>query len=149
MMHNTSDMLNEIIAVARDGQTFYTEAATKVEDPQLRTSFREIATIKGRMVTELSAAVSRDGEKPATHGTWVGDLNKFYAKVRGMFGDRDYAYVAQLEESEDRLKARLDQALAETSTPQTVRDTLTRLLPQVRQCHDLMRERKLTMKRAA
>ncbi len=149
MMNNTSDMLNDIIAVARDGQTFYAEAATKVQDPVLRTSFQKISEIKGGMVTELSKAVRSDGERPATHGTWVGDLNKFYAKVRGLFGDRDYAYVAQLEESEDRLKAKVDEALAATSTPQSVRDSLTRLLPQVRQCHDLMRERKLTMKRAA
>ena len=95
--------LNDLIEIARDGKSFYEEAATKVKDAELSALFTRIAGVKGRIVAALSGSVAASGGKPAEHGTVVGSMQQFYGKVRAAFGDTNYGYVAELEESEDRL----------------------------------------------
>ena len=95
--------LNDLIEIARDGHDFYTEAAGKVKDAELSALFMRIAGVKQDIVPRLSTVVASAGGKPAEHGTMVGSMQQFYGKVRAAFGDTNYGYVAELEESEDRL----------------------------------------------
>ena len=43
--------LNDLIEIARDGKSFYEEAATKVKDAELAALFTRIAGVKGRIVS--------------------------------------------------------------------------------------------------
>uniref|UniRef100_UPI00203C3382 PA2169 family four-helix-bundle protein n=1 Tax=Enterobacter hormaechei TaxID=158836 RepID=UPI00203C3382 len=70
---------------------------------ELSALFTRIAGVKARIVAALSGSVAASGGKPAEHGTMVGSMQQFYGKVRAAFGDTNYGYVAELEESEDRL----------------------------------------------
>src|SRR2546427_655831 len=78
--------LNDLIEIARDGKSFYEEAATKVKDAELSALFTRIAGVKGRIVAALSGSVAASGGKPAEHGTMVGSMQQFYGKVRAAFG---------------------------------------------------------------
>jgi len=89
------------------------------------------------------------GGKPAEHGTMVGAMQQFYGKVRAALGDTTYGYVAELEESEDRLLKAFQDTLADADTPPTARAEVQELLPRVRECHDVMRERKHVLKQAS
>jgi len=148
MSNKTAHTLNDLIAIARDGKDFYEEAAQKVDDAELRTLFSRIATTKGQIVTELSAAVQAAGGKPEDSGTVVGSMQQMYGKLRATLGDTEYGYVAELEESEDRLLEAFDEAARDADTPPAARDVVVRLLPEVRASHDVMRSRKLAMKNA-
>jgi uncharacterized protein (TIGR02284 family) len=75
-------------------------------------------------------------------------MQQVYGKVRAAFGDKEYGYVAELEESEDRLLKAFKETIADESTPQAARTAAQELLPQVTECHDTMRARKHAMKRA-
>ena len=97
--------LNDLIEIARDGGDFYTEAAGKVKDSELSALFSQMASHKRDIVAGLSASVAAAGGKPAEHGTMVGTMRQAYGKVRAALGDADYAYVAELEDTEDRLLA--------------------------------------------
>lgn len=141
-MNNTAHTLNDLIEIARDGQEFYTEAAGKVDDSELVALFRRIANVKSQIVSTLSASVSAAGGTPAERGTFVGSMQQLYGKVRAAFGDTDYGYVAELEESEDRLLAAFRDVLSDSDTPPAAREAAQRLLPEVQQCHDVMRTRK-------
>lgn len=55
----------------------------------------------------------------------------------------------KLEESEDRLLKAFTEAASDQDMPATAREAVTRLLPEVRECHNLMRARKQAMKNAA
>ncbi|SEL53702.1 conserved hypothetical protein [Pseudoxanthomonas sp. GM95] len=145
----TTHTLNDLIAIARDGQDFYTEAAGKVDDATLSALFSRIAGVKQDIVRDLSAAVTAAGGEPATHGTVVGTMQEFYGKVRATLGDKQYGYVAELEESEDRLLKAFTQAASDNDASVAVREAAQRLLPQVRECHNVMRDRKHAMKNAA
>ncbi len=147
--NKTAHTLNDLISIARDGKDFYEEAAQKVEDTELRTLFARIATVKSQIVNDLSAAVQAAGGKPESSGTMVGSMQQMYGKVRATFGDKEYGYVAELEESEDRLLEAFDEAARDSDTPPAARDVVVRLMPEVRECHDVMRARKLAMKNAS
>ncbi len=148
-MNHSNHILNDLVSVARDGKSFYDDAASKIDNPELRTLFTRIATVKGDIVTSLSSEIRTTGDTPADSGTWVGSFNKLYGDMRAMFGDKSYAFVAQLEESEDRLLKGFNDALQDKEISPNARMMLTRLLPEVRGCHDIMRTRKLEMKKAA
>ncbi|MET0549640.1 MAG: PA2169 family four-helix-bundle protein [Xanthomonas sp.] len=145
----TTHSLNDLIAISRDGKDFYEEAAKKVGDAELSTLFLRIAGVKSDIVSSLSAVVQSVGGKPEEHGTMVGSMQQMYGKVRAALGDTKYGFVAELEESEDRLLKAFNETIADADTPVAARDAATRLLPEVRACHDVMRTRKHAMKNAA
>jgi len=142
----TAHTLNDLIEIARDGQDFYTEAAKKVENAELSALFTRIAGVKSQIVTSLSSTVAATGSKPAEHGTVVGSMQQFYGKVRATLGDTQYGYVAELEESEDRLLKAFRDTLTDSDTPPAARAEVTRLLPTVEETHQVMRDRKHAMK---
>jgi uncharacterized protein (TIGR02284 family) len=142
----TTHTLNDLIEIARDGKEFYTEAAGKVKDTELSSLFTRIAGVKDEIVRSLSATVLAAGGKPAEHGTVVGSMQQFYGKVRATLGDTQYGYVAELEESEDRLLKAFKDTLTDADTPPAARQEVQRLLPQVQECHAVMRDRKHAMK---
>lgn len=148
-MNHSNHILNDLVSVARDGKTFYEEAATKIDNPELRTLFTRIATVKGDIVSSLSSEIRTTGETPSDSGTWVGSFNKMYGDVRAMFGDKTSAFVAELEDSEDRLLKSFNEALQDKEISANARMTLNRLLPEVRSCHAIMRNRKVAVKKAA
>jgi uncharacterized protein (TIGR02284 family) len=141
--------LNDLIEIARDGHSFYTDAAGKVKDQELATLFTRIAGVKQDIVSRLSAVVVSAGGEPAEHGTLVGSMQQFYGKVRATLGDTTYGYVAELEESEDRLLKAFNETIADEDTPATARAEAQALLPSVRECHNVMRDRKQVLKRAS
>lgn len=145
----TAHTLNDLIAIARDGKDFYDEAAQKVENPELRELFNRIAGVKADIVAQLSTVVRSAGGEPETSGTLVGGMQQMYGKLRATLGDKNYGYVAELEESEDRLLKAFEEVLRDGDTPAAARDVVARLQPQVRECHDVMRNRKHAMKSAA
>jgi hypothetical protein len=59
----------------------------------------------------------------------VGSMQQFYGKVRAAFGDTNYGYVAELEESEDRLLGAFKDVLQDNDLPPAVRQEVTQLLP--------------------
>lgn len=145
----TTHTLNDLIEIARDGKEFYEEAASKVDDADLKALFIRIAGIKAAIVNELGGAVQAAGGKVETSGTVAGDMQRFYGKVRATLGDEAYGYVAELEEAEDCLLEAFEKAADDRDVPVAARDVVNRLLPEVRSCHQVMRDRKRAMKHAA
>jgi len=144
--NKTAHSLNDLIEIARDGKDFYEEAAGKVKDAELSALFSRIAGVKSSIVAQLSSAVAASGAKPAEKGTMVGSMQQFYGKVRATLGDTQYGYVAELEESEDRLLAAFKDALNDHDITPAARQEITQLLPQVQETHAVMRARKHAMK---
>lgn len=140
--------LNDLIEIARDGGEFYREAADKVKNPQLSSLFDQMAVHKNDIVAGLSAEVINTGGKPAEHGTMVGSMHQLYGKARAALGDTDYAYVSELEESEDRLLGAFKDTIADRDTPAAARMAAEQFMPRVLECHNIMRNHKQTLKAA-
>ena len=148
-MNHTNHILNDLVSATRDGKSFYEHAASKVDNPELKTLFTRLAKVKGDIVQGLSNEIHAGGDKPADSSTWSGDFNKLYGEVRALLGDKNYAYVSRLEESEDQLLKAFDKAMNDKDTSASAHIVIARILPEVRSCHDIMRARKIALKKAA
>ncbi|MEN1972377.1 PA2169 family four-helix-bundle protein [Luteimonas sp. MJ204] len=141
--------LNDLIEIARDGSEFYTEAAGEVDNGELSTLFTQMAGHKREIVTGLTADVAAAGGNPADHGTMVGSMRQVYAKARAAMGDTSYAYVAELEELEDRLLHAFKDTVNDADTPAAAKAAAQKYMPRVVECHDIMRNRKMALKNAS
>ena len=144
-MSNPASTLNELIEITRDGQSFYTDAVKHVRSALLRAVFHGIIDAKAQLIQALSEHVRIRGEQPSGTGTLFGEFQKLYIDVRAQLSDRkDAAYVARLEESEDRLLEAFEEAAARAEDPM-LRAVILRHLPKVRLCHEQMRNLKLSL----
>lgn len=140
------DTLNDLIQVTRDSAKFYGDAAKEVDNPQLQSLFNDMAQSKNGLVGAMSRDVQAAGDKPAESGTFRGSLHQFYTDVRSKFGDTEYAFVSELEQSEDRLLKAFNDVVKDDDVPAPVKQTVSQYLPAIREHHDLMRDRKWAMK---
>lgn len=140
------DTINELIAITRDSADFYSDASTKVDNPQLKTLFNGMAESKNGLVGAMSRDVKLEGARPAEAGTFRGVLNQIYGDAQAKFGDNtDFTYVSKLEETEDRLLGALNNVLHDSEVSAPVKEAVTSYLPKVKEHHDLMRDRKWAM----
>jgi uncharacterized protein (TIGR02284 family) len=140
------ETLNELIAVTRDSAKFYGEAAGEAQNPQLKDLFKSMADAKNGLVGAISREVKSEGGTPEDEGTFRGSLQRMYGNVRGKISGEDYGYVAELEESEDRMLNAFKDVLNDEDAPLQVKTVVRNYLPKVQEHHDLMRSRKWTMK---
>jgi uncharacterized protein (TIGR02284 family) len=141
-MNTDTATLNDLIEVLEDGKKFYQEALTKVTRSDLRALFGRMATTKAAIVSDLRTAVIAKGAKPATEGSFSGSLHKAYSEIRAkLSSDKNYAYVAELEQFEDRILHAFRDA-AEKSEDAGVRTIAQRYLPDVTRDHAQMRDLK-------
>ncbi|MHA6491871.1 ferritin-like domain-containing protein [Pseudomonas borbori] len=143
-MTSKTAQLNELIEITRDGQRFYEHAHDEVKDVRLKTLFREMSQAKTEMIHALAMKVAANQEQPAPGGTFIGKLRQVYADTRAsLSSDEGATYVAQLEDTEDRILHAFEDAL-ENAEPD-VRALLAVEMPKVRSCHDRMRSLKQSM----
>ena len=140
------ETLNELIAVTRESAKFYGEAANDAKNPQLQSLFRSMAGSKEDIVGALAREVRSEGAEPEAKGSFSGSLRRLYGEVRGKLDSDDYGYVAQLEESEDRMLHAYRDVLEDDDAPMAVKSVVREYLPKVQAQHDLMRDRKWAMK---
>lgn len=134
--------LKEIVEIARDGEKFYQDAETTVSDLSLRPIFARMASAKRELVGALSQKIAAGGETAPQSGTLVGAARQAYTDIAAKLSSKDaQIYVAQLEETEDRLLEQVEKAAAKTQDS-AIRLTLQAYLPKVRACHDEMRNLK-------
>lgn len=141
------ETLNDLIQATRDSADFYAEAAKSVTNPGLKTLFTDMAQSKQGLVGSMAREVRAEAGEPATDGSLRGSLHQFYSTVKAELAKdhSDYAYVAELEKSEDRLMAAFHKVIKRDDAPKAVKESLLSYLPKVQAHHDAMRERKWAM----
>ena len=147
MEKQNTEVLQELVQIARDSKSFYEAAAKEVADANLRLDFLRMAEIKGELIAQLASHISARGAAPETSGTFAGTLRKGYGELLAHMRSKQGAaktYTAQLEETEDRLLKHYEEALKEVTSPE-VREVLNAQLPKLRRCHDEMRQLKLRL----
>ena len=147
MTRSNTDVLQELVQIARDSKSFYESAAKEVADANLRLDFLRMAEIKGELIAQLASHISARGAAPETSGTFAGTLRKGYGELLAHMRSKQGAaktYTAQLEETEDRLLKHYEGALKDVTSPE-VREVLNAQLPKLRRCHDEMKQLKLRL----
>lgn len=145
MTSKTSATLNDLIEVLNDGESFYTEAASKPELSAYRSLFQRMARTKQAIAGDLKAQVASHGDNPADGGTFFGTLRAKYTELRSSFGsDKAKVYVDQLEQAEDSILEAFESHIKDTDNAE-VRAILTRYMPEVLSAHNEMRDLKMRL----
>lgn len=139
---NDTATLNDLIEVLNDGKTFYKEASEKVDREDLKKLFSRMALHKAAIAADLQGKVARQGESVADGGSFFGAILKAYSELRtSLASDTGHAYVASLEDFEDRILHGFRDAVEKSDDPQ-VREIAQRHMAQVTQDHNEMRDLK-------
>jgi uncharacterized protein (TIGR02284 family) len=139
---STTSNLKDLVELLNDGEKFYSEAATKVKIPAYANLFQRMAQQKQAIASDLSARLASHGETAPEGGTLLGSLRKFYADVRAsMSSDAESIYVAQLEQTEDRILEAFRDELTQ-SDDMELRRIAERHYPDLKRTHDEMRDLK-------
>ncbi len=136
---SNANTLKELIQIARDGIEFYTDAGKEVKDIGLKATFARMAEAKRDLISSLSTRLVATGEEVPSGGTATGKMRQLYADVRASISsNEEKVYVAQLEETEDRLVEHYEEAIKKVDDP-LVLSMLKAHMTRVHACHTEMR----------
>jgi uncharacterized protein (TIGR02284 family) len=139
---STSSNLKDLVELLNDGEKFYVEAAGKVKIPAYANLFQRMASQKRAIANDLAARLAAMGESAPEGGTMLGSLRKFYTDVRAsMSKDSETVYVAQLEQTEDRILEAFRDDLTQSDDLE-LRRIAERHYPDLKRTHDEMRDLK-------
>ena len=89
----------------------YRRAADKADSPALKSILTEQANKREALVTRMNAELERRGEPLVTKGTTAGKLHQLWVEASNLFENGDEAATERVEEGEDYLAAKFEQAL--------------------------------------
>jgi uncharacterized protein (TIGR02284 family) len=128
--------LNGLIAIAKDGEAGFREAAENVERADLKGLFIELSTQRSMFVTKLQELVTSLGGDPTNSGHLSAALHRAWIDVKGTFTGKDEtAALAECERGEDSAKSAYRDALQE-DLPDFVRSTVQDQYNAVLTAHD-------------
>lgn len=97
-------------------------------------------------IRALRAEVIRLGGKPDDNGTVLGGAHRMFMNLKSVVTGRDdAAIIAEVEQGEDHIKAKFDDAIADGNLSPLVMHMIRECYVSVKQGHDEMRDLKHSM----
>lgn len=133
---STVSTLNGLIAICKDGEIGFKEAADNVKREDLKALFTQLSTQRSNFVTSLQSLVDSMGGTPADSGHISAALHRAWINVKGTFtGMDDAAVLSECERGEDSAKTAYNDALQD-DLPDFVRETVQNQYYSVLAAHD-------------
>lgn len=143
--HDTAT-LNDLIATTFDSVDGYTEAGKNSDNDRLVAMFMARAAERETVIASLRSEVIRLGGKPEDDGTMLGGAHRIFLNLKSVVTGRDdKAIIAEVEQGEDHIKAKFEDAIADTELSPQVMTAIRECFVSVKQGHDQMRDLKLAM----
>jgi uncharacterized protein (TIGR02284 family) len=132
--------LNDLIQTLKDGQEGFKQAASGVDDTQLKSTFEQFSLQRSKFAGELQSEVTGLGEpEPEDSGSVSGAMHRGWTAIKGAVTNHDrHAILAEAERGEDVAVAAYDKAL-EKDLPSPTKDIVTRQQREVKAAHDKIR----------
>jgi uncharacterized protein (TIGR02284 family) len=138
--------LNDLIATTYDSINGYTEAAENSDSQRFAAMFIARSIEREAAVKTLRTEVIRLGGKPDDNGTMLGGAHRMFMNLKSVVTGRDEkAIIAEVEQGEDHIKAKFEDALADSDISPQVMHTIRECFASIKQGHDEMRDLKHSM----
>lgn len=95
------DVLNQIIAINRDGAEGYETAAKDTDDVAAKKLFTELSQQRARNVANLSGVVVRHGGHPQESGNLGGVLHRMWMDLKGAVDDEAGSLIEECLRGEE------------------------------------------------
>ncbi|MHA7818794.1 MAG: PA2169 family four-helix-bundle protein [Erythrobacter sp.] len=89
----------------------YRMAAQKADNPKLRQALQQRAQQRETTLGQMNAELQRQGDELVTKGTVTGEVHQMWASISTMFENNDEAAAERVEEGEDYIKGKFEDAL--------------------------------------
>jgi uncharacterized protein (TIGR02284 family) len=138
--------LNDLIATTYDSINGYTEAAENSDSQRFAAMFTSRSVEREAAIRMLRTEVIRLGGKPDDNGTVLGGAHRMFMNLKSVVTGRDEkAIIAEVEQGEDHIKAKFEDALADSDISPQVMHTIRECFVSIKQGHDEMRDLKHSM----
>ena len=131
-LHETIDVLNELIRTLRDDQENFRTAAEHVASSDLKVMLMDFSTERARFLGELQNEIERLGEpEPANSGSVTGALRRSWLGLKAaLASNQDEAVLAECEKAEDAAINRYGEVLKH-EIPRYIREMLEQQIEQI------------------
>lgn len=110
MTHNT-EILKTLAQTTYDSIEGYRKAAEKAESPGLKEALENRARQRALTLGKLNDGLQGVGETPVNEASATGRMHHFFVSVTDAFQDGDKAAAKRVEEGEDYLAEKFEEAL--------------------------------------
>jgi uncharacterized protein (TIGR02284 family) len=132
-MNDGSAILRSLTQTTIDSAQGYGRAAENATSQQLKNVLNEAAARRLRVVADLNEELVRLGEEPQKDGSTMGSLHHAWTRISDAFTSGDKAAADRVEEGEDYIRGKFEEALANTDLQPQTRDAIQRALSQIRE----------------
>lgn len=137
---STVTKLQKLIRANIDAYDGFRESAEEIDDTTLATLFRQIASERSTLATELQNYVEWNGEDAADDGSAAAGVHRAWINVRSKINGGDpYVILIEAERGEDHIKSAYEDVLKETAGS-AMNDVLTAQYAIVKAGHDKIRD---------
>ena len=89
----------------------YRQAGEKADSPQLKQALQQRCQSREQTLQQMNAELQRQGDELVTKGTMTGEAHQMWQSITSAFENDDEAAAERVEEGEDYIKGKFEQAL--------------------------------------
>lgn len=125
--------LETLLDTTYDSVEGYRKAASLAKSPALKQVLDAQAARRQQSLDSLNTELVRIGGTLVTKGTMTGSLHRLWVDLTAMFESGDDAAVGRVEEGEDYLAGKIDEALEHTDLDPQTRAVIEHVRAEVRE----------------
>lgn len=143
-------VLNSLITTTIDSANGFEEAANDARSERFKTMFREYGSERRQCVSSLQQEVRRLGGTPEDDGSVKAAAHRTWLNLKdAVTGESDKQIVEEVENGEDYIKDKYEEALRDDKLSATARSVITEAFESVRKGHDRASQLKHSMQGSA
>lgn len=107
----TSTTFKSLTDTTFDSVEGYRKAAEKADSPRLTRALQQRSQQREQTLQQMNTQLRQQGEELVTEGTASGEAHQLWASITTAFGDNDEAAAKRVEEGEDYIAKKFEEAL--------------------------------------
>jgi uncharacterized protein (TIGR02284 family) len=139
------DTLNNLIETVIDSADGYQHAIKETETSRFSDIFARRGAERQMLTEQLQAQVRALGGSPEDDGTLLASAHRMFLNLRHAVAGGDQAVIDDVEAGEDHIKAKFEDALADTELSAATRQIIEDAYAIVKDGHDEIRDLKHAM----
>lgn len=104
-------VFKSLVDTTFDSVEGYRKTGEKADSPQLKGALNERLAARQKTLETLNAELQRQGDELVTKGTTAGAAHRLWTDIADVFESGDEAAAERIEEGEDYLKKKFEEAL--------------------------------------
>lgn len=127
-----STTFKSIVDTTFDSVEGYRKAIEKADSPQLKGALQKRLTEREKTLTKLNEELGHQGDELVSKGTMTGAMHRLWIDVTSLFEKGDEAAAERVEEGEDYLAGKFEEALKDDDLVASERSVLEACLSEIR-----------------